>query len=384
MMFKKTFICAMVAFGANSAVLAVNLPSNEALKDSSIHQIWQQHLKDEKAASKLSNSVLNKVKAIQQSQAALVNANNANIEKTLKSRGLLAFNNADMDTGENNYFNALVYQLVDCYGMLDSVANAANNTRTELLHLRDLAETATSGASSMDELKNLNAQFQLGKYILPYLQSVDLIGGHKVLSGGDVKIVIGETETNENTLTLTIPAFNPAVLGVANLAIDTQAGAQQAVDAIDNIAMPRVTSALSIAVGDRMNDAEIMLQTIAFRLAYNLTLIDKVHELAMQSANGIYTDEDRDYLDMNFTDTRDTMTAIQSYISLSGLKKLGGGDIHIQIGHQNTPETTLTFKLPVTDVHLTGLDAQNIKTQGNAYHALDAVYAYKHRLVYGD
>jgi hypothetical protein len=381
MIFKKTFVCAMVVFGASSAVFASNVPSDAVLKNPSINQVWQQHLKGQKTALTVSNVVLDKAKEIQQSQAVLVNTNAINIAKALKNHAL---NRVGVSDGDNDYFNALVYQLADGYGILANIANAANNTRAELFHLRDLAEMASRGAYSQGELKDLDAQFQLGKYILPYLQSVDLIDGHKILSGGAVKISIGETETNENTLILNIPAFNPAALGVANLAIDTQQGAQQALDAIDNIAMPRVTNALNIAAGDRVSDAEIMLQTVAFRLAYSLILIDREHELAMQSANGMLSNEDRHYLDASFTDTRDTMTAIQSYVSLSGLKKLGGGDIHIQIGNQNTPETTLAIKLPVTDVHLTGFDAQNIKTQENAYRALDAVYSCKHYLIYGN
>ena len=384
MIFKKSLICAVVALGASSGVFAANLPSGDLLKDPNINQIWQQHLKDEKAASIVSKTVLDKVKEIQQSQAKLVDANYMRIEKALKSRGFFDSKKINVSTDEGISFNALRYQIADCYAMLDNLASAANSTRSVLLVMRDIATAATSGVYSQEELNALNAKFQSYKTILPYLQSADLIDGYKVLNGGTVKITIGATETSDNTLTLNMPAINSDALGITNLAFDTQAKAQEAVDLLNNVAIPRVTNAFIIASSDRAVDAETMLQTIAPRLDYSFALIEREQELAVQAANGIYNDEDRDYLNIDFTDTRDTMTAVQSYISLSGLKKLGGGDIHIQIGSQKTPETTLTVKLPVTDVHLTGFDTQNIKTQQNAYHSLDATYNYKHHLVYNN
>ena len=80
-----------------------------------------------------------------------------------------------------------------------------------------------------------------------------------------------------------------------------------------------------------------------------------VHELTLQSINGTTSQEDRIHLDAAINHVKAAITKTNSYVSLDGVKNLGGGDLHITIGYADK-YNSLDVTVPPVDVQVLGLD----------------------------
>lgn len=388
-MIKKINLCILLAALTINPSFASSLthqPSAEGLKTPVINQAWNTHLKNQQSAYQLSEAIVNKLKLNQTNEMQRLHAITTKADRLLNNKMNLASNRLGLSTNINMnnrpiFFNPLILQMTDATIFINSLRMAASETDQLLEQMHELATEGASGNNSQADMKNLETEFQALKSALTWIQTASLIDGDKNLSAGNLKITIGDTETSSNTLIINIPAFDASSLGLTNLHIDTKEAASASLDVIDS-ASKQLKAVVMATQSARVDDAITMLWTIATRLESTMILLFQDKALATQSVGGVYSDDDRLSLNYLFKEEIDFMKALQTYVSLSGPKNISQGSIHIQIGNHDLAENTLTIKLPVTDVDLTGLSAEDIGQSTNALHAIDTISRLQHNLTY--
>lgn len=94
----------------------------------------------------------------------------------------------------------------------------------------------------------------------------------------------------------------------------------------------------------------------------------RMQELSAQSANGVYSDEQRAALSEEFNALRDEANRIQATSEFNGQNVLSGGETSTQLG-----DTSLSLaKADLTD-SLSELDSLDISTQAGAQSAIDSL-----------
>lgn len=286
------------------------------------------------------------------------------------------------DTNTNdNRINFLQVQLQDAYAMLNAVNLAAQNTHNILMEMEKLANQAANGTNSASQLADLDMEFQMYKSALHFAQTIDLYNGEKVLSGGDIMIQFGDNAGVNSRLVIEVPQFDLEGLLIGDTSISSLENAQ--------IASYKVYDAMNIVshviakTGLNINDALMMILIEPSMLNQQLDLLDQARSLAMASANGTVNDSQRVNLDAGFTYVKAAMMQSQTYVSLDGPKKLGYGNLHIQIGKNATPETVLNIQIPVADVEQLGLNKLDVTSQESAFAALSAIVVDTQKFIYG-
>jgi len=91
------------------------------------------------------------------------------------------------------------------------------------------------------------------------------------------------------------------------------------------------------------NDGISLIQTAGGALEESTNILQRMRELAIQSANGIYTDANRVSLNAEVEQLKEELTRIATTTSFNGLKILDGtlGDIDLQIGTEANETITL-------------------------------------------
>lgn len=278
--------------------------------------------------------------------------------------------------------NFLDLQLQDAFSLLNAVNLAATNTQAIFQDMLTLAVAAANGVYTPSQLSNMNTQYQAYKSTINYIQTIDLNNGEKKVSGGDINIQFGNSTDPQSRLTINMPAFDLAGLGLADSRIETIQDANDAIQAIYNANKIMMTVLTKISLN--INDAYMMILTAGSSLNKQLELLSQAQVYSLSAVNGITSDDDRVNLDMAFSYVKSAMNQAQTYVSLDGPKKFGGGDVHIQIGPYASPETVLTIHLPVTDVAKLGLDKLDLKSQETADATLTSILDDIRIFIYGD
>lgn len=102
----------------------------------------------------------------------------------------------------------------------------------------------------------------------------------------------------------------------------------------------------SYTVAERnTNDAISMVQTAEAALGEVHSIVGRMRELAMQSANGVLTATDRGYIDTEFQALKAEVTRIQGSTRFNGVVLLsaGGQSITFQVGINNTASDKLSL-----------------------------------------
>lgn len=285
---------------------------------------------------------------------------------------------------EETRINFLELQLKDAFDLVESIRASAIETIRCLSRMEELASQATQGTASTDALKAMDEEFQFNKSIIKNnLQDTQLIHGHKTVTGGDISIQIGEDNNELSTMLIKIPAFDPESLAISDLSIETKAKAEHALKALGN-SFETVIEVFSTIDSLGTNDAMTMLDNIPFVLKQEGQLLSAFAHTISISRNGFFSDEDRISLDRYLEELKKLGVKLQTYVSLNGLKMLGGGTIHIQIGRLASPETTLDIQIPVTDLKKSGLDDLHVLTLEEANLAWDALVNYRRYFVYSN
>lgn len=313
----------------------------------------------------------NKITTVSTNEKLIKKINNA----IAKQQSLLAL----QDPSPNSEMNFLDLKLVDAINMLLGVPRAAQQTSKILMHMKELALTAANGTNGSDVLRQMNYEYQGAKQVIRFIQSVDLLNGEKTVSGGDIKIQIGKDDSQ--SLTIKIPAFDLASLGVDDTSIESNTNAEEAVGQL-TLALQEMDQVIMTSTLPNIEDAEIMLTSIPNVLLEDYGIYGFMLDDILAATNGTNSDQNRNNYETIFDYYKSALNKLQTYVSLDGPKMLGGGDITIQIGPIATDATTLTIPVPTTDVKVVGMDQWHLTTQASSYAALDAMLKNLHDFAY--
>ncbi|HSG61891.1 MAG TPA: flagellin, partial [Pseudomonadales bacterium] len=108
------------------------------------------------------------------------------------------------------------------------------------------------------------------------------------------------------------------------------------------------------------NDGISLIQTAGGALEESTNILQRMRELSIQSANGIYTDANRVSLNAEVEQLKQELTRIATTTSFNGLKVLDGtlGDIALQIGTE--ANETITLRVG------SGFDAESLGKEESA------------------
>ncbi len=102
------------------------------------------------------------------------------------------------------------------------------------------------------------------------------------------------------------------------------------------------------------NDGVSMIQTAEGALDETTNILQRMRELAIQSANGIYSDSDRSTLDAEVQQLKQELDRIATSTTFNGQPLLDGsmGDVKLQVGSQS--EQTIVMNIPAMDIKTLG------------------------------
>ncbi len=102
------------------------------------------------------------------------------------------------------------------------------------------------------------------------------------------------------------------------------------------------------------NDGVSLIQTAEGALDETTNILQRMRELAIQSANGIYSDADRSTLDAEVQQLKAELDRISETTSFNGQKVLDGtlGDVELQIGSE--AYETVSFSVQASDIESLG------------------------------
>ncbi|MCD9536559.1 flagellin [Photobacterium carnosum] len=131
------------------------------------------------------------------------------------------------------------------------------------------------------------------------------------------------------------------------------------------------TNGLNVAMRNA-NDGVSMAQTAEGAMSESTTIMERMRELALQSANGSNSDKDRDAMQKEMGDLQSEMNRIADTTSFGGQNLLDGsfGEKSFQIG-SNSNETQ-SLKLMDVSSHAIGREYQSIDTAGTFSQTLTA------------
>ena len=124
----------------------------------------------------------------------------------------------------------------------------------------------------------------------------------------------------------------------------------------------------------RNNQDAVSAINVAEGAASQVTEItSRMQELAMQSANGTYSDEQRAVNAQEFNALRDEISRITSTTEFNGKKLLGGDDLVAQVGTDSGADSQISVQGVNLASKLSGLSSLDISSQAGAQASLQAL-----------
>ena len=113
------------------------------------------------------------------------------------------------------------------------------------------------------------------------------------------------------------------------------------------------------------NDGISLIQTAEGALDESTNILQRIRELSIQSANGIYSDTDRATLDAEVQQLVSELDRIAETTSFNGQNILDGslGEVDLQIGAQ--ANQTISFNISATDTNSLGLGSSSADISGD-------------------
>lgn len=125
------------------------------------------------------------------------------------------------------------------------------------------------------------------------------------------------------------------------------------------------------------NDGVSMIQTAEGAMDETTNILQRMRELSIQSANGIYSDADRSTLDAEVQQLKEELERIATTTTFNGQPLLDGslGDVELQVG--SMARQTIGMAIPAMNVKTLGGDAggdvRGLETSLTALQAIDGV-----------
>jgi flagellin len=114
------------------------------------------------------------------------------------------------------------------------------------------------------------------------------------------------------------------------------------------------------------NDGVSLIQTAEGALSESTNILQRMRELSVQSANGIYTTSDRKTLDAEVKQLVSELDRIATTTSFNGQNLLDGklGKVDLQIG--SSANQTISLKVPAMDAKTLGMGSTSVDLMGGA------------------
>ncbi len=132
----------------------------------------------------------------------------------------------------------------DGVSLLQTAQGAMTQTLDILQRMREIASQASSGTYSSTDLSNLDTEFQSLLTEIDRVQSTSTFNGIDLLNGGSVSIQIGEANTSNDRVSITLTATAASDLSIDTSDVTTNSNAQSALDAVKT-AIETVTTGLA-------------------------------------------------------------------------------------------------------------------------------------------
>lgn len=192
------------------------------------------------------------------------------------------------------------------------------------------------------------------------------------------------TTINTNTNALTVK--NAAVINQRDLAkameqLSTGRRINSASDDAAGLSIRNKMSSQILSLDQAVrnaNDGISMLQTADGATAEVTSMLVRMRELSIQSANDIYTDEQRDSLNAEVTGLKAELLNVLENTEWNGTKFLKGeagnaGSVIFQVGATATDQITLTMSDLSADADVSAIQSIDITTQSGANSAIGDV-----------
>lgn len=128
----------------------------------------------------------------------------------------------------------------------------------------------------------------------------------------------------------------------------------------------------------RIDDAVSMIEAIPVAMDNVTTILNEMHVLASDAANGTHSSSQLGNMDKVFQTLKDEISKAQRFNTLDGYKVLSGGTLSIQIGYcyYNMDQCSLSIVIPATDINSLGIAYDSISDNTGAQQAVtDLNYA---------
>ncbi len=132
----------------------------------------------------------------------------------------------------------------DGVSLLQTAQGAMTQTLDILQRMREIASQASSGTYSSTDLSNLDTEFQALLGEIDRVQTTSTFNGVDLLNGGSVSIQIGEANTGNDRISITLTATAATDLSIDAEDVTTNSNAQSALDAVKD-AIETVTTGLA-------------------------------------------------------------------------------------------------------------------------------------------
>lgn len=361
------FLCFTNAYSLESSTLATSFKSLNSIFMLSSAQ-------DAQAAKIISEALIKHDNSTERYQSIIAMLEKASLNRQSVINDLKFKSHSFSKLTDDNLIemNFIDLRLMDAVFMLEAVTQSPLLTLDFIQKMSSIAVNAANGTHSSSELAALNMEFQAYKRAINYAQMITLFNGPKIINGGDITIRFGSDKSASSSLVIKIPAFDIKTLEISDLDTMTNANAAYAVNALRN-AIPKLEKSIVSTSLPYITDGEAMLLNMPYMLYQNFMLDLTAQDLMIQALNGTTSDNDRSYMDMEFDWIKVAMNKTQTYLSLSGAKMTGGGNINIQIGKEPSPYTTLEIDLPATEIKTIGMDKLDIKTYSSSQKSFAAL-----------
>ncbi len=129
-----------------------------------------------------------------------------------------------------------------------------------------------------------------------------------------------------------------------------------------------------------IGDASSALAVADGAMSQIQALSGRLQELAVQSANGIYSDEQRGALKTEFDSLTKNIQQITDSTEFNGVKLFDGSPISVQIGTENSSGSTLDVGGLDLSHHINQLTALDIGSQSGAEAAIDTIQSFSQKV----
>jgi flagellin len=132
----------------------------------------------------------------------------------------------------------------DGISLLQTASGAMSQTLNILQRMREISSQAASGTYSASDLTNLDTEYQSLLGEVDRIASTTKFNGVSVLAAGTVDIQIGENNSANDRLSITLTATDTTTLTINGGDVTSQANARTAMDTL-NVAITNVTTGLA-------------------------------------------------------------------------------------------------------------------------------------------